>query len=52
MDKQKKNLGVAAFLPLIVFLACYVGCGITFSRGPFGRLCSSIVVEQKNECGR
>ena len=31
MDKQKKNLGAAAFLPLIVFLACYVGCGITFT---------------------
>ena len=41
MDKQKKNLGAAAFLPLIVFLACYVGCGITFTlmgvTEPFGK---------------
>ena len=31
MEKQKKNLGSVAFLPLIVFLVCYVGCGITFT---------------------
>ena len=31
MDKQKKNMGAVAFLPLIVFLVCYVGCGITFT---------------------
>lgn len=41
MDKKKKNLGAAAFLPLIVFLACYVGCGITFTlmgvTEPFGK---------------
>ena len=41
MDKQKKNLGAAAVLPLIVFLACYVGCGITFTlmgvTEPFGK---------------
>ena len=41
MDKQKKNLGAVAFLPLIVFLVCYVGCGITFTLmevdDPFGK---------------
>ena len=41
MDKQKKNLGAVAFLPLIVFLVCYVGCGITFTLlgadEPFGK---------------
>ena len=41
MDKQKKNLGAAAFLPLIIFLVCYVGCGITFTLmgadDPFGK---------------
>lgn len=40
MEKQKKNLGSVAFLPLIVFLVCYVGCGITFTLmgadDPFG----------------
>lgn len=30
MENQKK-LGASAFLPLIVFLALYVGCGITFT---------------------
>ncbi len=30
MENQKK-LGAIAFLPLIVFLALYVGCGITFT---------------------
>ena len=28
---EKKKLGAAAFLPLIVFLILYVGCGITFT---------------------
>ena len=41
MEKQKKNLGSVAFLPLIVFLVCYVGCGITFTLlgadEPFGK---------------
>lgn len=41
MDKQKKNMGAVAFLPLIVFLVCYVGCGITFTLlgadEPFGK---------------
>ena len=41
MEKQKKNLGSVAFLPLIVFLVCYVGCGITFTLmgadDPFGK---------------
>ncbi len=41
MDKQKKNLGAVAFFPLIVFLVCYVGCGITFTLmgvdDPFGK---------------
>ena len=41
MDKQKKNMGAVAFLPLIVFLVCYVGCGITFTLmgadDPFGK---------------
>ena len=40
MENQKK-LGAAAFLPLIVFLALYVGCGITFTlmgvEDPFGQ---------------
>ena len=39
MENQKK-LGASAFLPLIVFLALYVGCGITFTlmgaESPFG----------------
>ena len=30
MENQKK-LGASAFLPLIVFLALYVGCGIAFT---------------------
>ena len=30
MENQKR-LGASAFLPLIVFLALYVGCGITFT---------------------
>ena len=30
MENQKK-LGPIAFLPLIVFLLLYVGCGITFT---------------------
>lgn len=30
MENQKK-LGASAFLPLVVFLALYVGCGITFT---------------------
>ena len=41
MDRQKKNMGAVAFLPLIVFLVCYVGCGITFTLlgadEPFGK---------------
>ena len=40
MENQKK-LGASAFLPLIVFLALYVGCGITFTLmgadSPFGQ---------------
>ena len=40
MENQKK-LGASAFLPLIVFLALYVGCGITFTllgvESPFGQ---------------
>lgn len=40
MNNQKK-LGASAFLPLIVFLALYVGCGITFTlmgvSSPFGQ---------------
>ena len=39
MENQKR-LGASAFLPLIVFLALYVGCGITFTlmgvENPFG----------------
>lgn len=34
-------MGAVAFLPLIVFLVCYVGCGITFTLlgadEPFGK---------------
>ncbi len=29
--KEKKNLGALAFLPLLIFLGLYVGCGITFT---------------------
>ena len=40
MENQKK-LGPIAFLPLIVFLVLYVGCGITFTlmgaESPFGQ---------------
>ena len=40
MENQKK-LGASAFLPLIVFLALYIGCGITFTlmgvESPFGQ---------------
>ena len=40
MENQKK-LGASAFLPLIVFLVLYVGCGITFTllgvESPFGQ---------------
>lgn len=40
MENQKK-LGGSAFLPLLVFLALYVGCGITFTlmgiESPFGQ---------------
>lgn len=40
MEQKKKNLGAAAFLPLMLFLATYIGCGITFSilgwESPFG----------------
>jgi Na+/H+ antiporter NhaC len=40
MEQKKKNLGAAAFLPLVLFLATYIGCGITFSilgwESPFG----------------
>lgn len=40
MENQKK-LGASAFLPLLVFLALYVGCGITFTlmgtESPFGQ---------------
>ena len=40
MENQKK-LGASAFLPLVVFLALYVGCGITFTlmgvESPFGQ---------------
>lgn len=40
MENQKK-LGASAFLPLIVFLALYVGCGVTFTlmgmESPFGQ---------------
>ena len=40
MEQKKKNLGAAAFLPLGLFLATYIGCGITFSilgwESPFG----------------
>ena len=40
MENQKK-LGPIAFLPLIVFLLLYVGCGITFTlmgaESPFGQ---------------
>ena len=39
MENQKR-LGASAFLPLIVFLALYVGCGLTFTlmgvENPFG----------------
>lgn len=28
---EKKKLGAAAFLPLIVFLGSYIGCGVVFS---------------------
>lgn len=31
MEKNNKNLGAAAFLPLIVFLGLYVGCGLVFT---------------------
>ncbi len=40
MENQKK-LGALAFLPLLVFLGLYVGCGITFTlmgaESPFGQ---------------
>ena len=29
--KENKKLGLSAFLPLIVFLALYVGCGLVFT---------------------
>ena len=37
---EKKNLGAVAFIPLLVFLGAYIGCGIVFSvmgaESPFG----------------
>lgn len=40
--ENKRKLGAIAFLPLMVFLAMYVGCGITFTLmgadSPFGRM--------------
>ena len=37
---ENKKLGALAFLPLIVFLGTYIGCGIVFSvmgaESPFG----------------
>lgn len=39
--KEPKKLGASAFLPLIVFLALYVGCGVAFTilgaENPFGQ---------------
>ena len=39
--ENKKKLGPSAFLPLVVFLILYVGCGITFTLmgadNPFGQ---------------
>ena len=66
MEKQKKNLGSVAFLPLIVFLVCYVGCGITFTLmgadDPFGKFprhvallagCAvALLFKQKYRCKR
>ena len=31
MGETKEKSRICAFLPLIVFLVCYVGCGITFT---------------------
>lgn len=46
-NENSRNLGGVAFLPLIVFLALYIGCGLAFTllgiplpapaRGPSGR---------------
>lgn len=40
--REKHNLGGMAFLPLIVFLALYIGCGLTFTmmgvESPFGKM--------------
>ena len=40
MDEGRRKYGAAAFLPLVVFLIIYVGCGITFTlmgvENPFG----------------
>lgn len=39
--KEQKKLGAISFLPLIIFLVLYVGCGITFTvmgiESPFGQ---------------
>lgn len=40
--ESKRKLGAAAFLPLLVFLVMYVGCGIAFTlmgaESPFGKM--------------
>ena len=40
MDDGRRKYGAMAFLPLVVFLVIYVGCGITFTlmgaENPFG----------------
>ena len=40
MDDSRRKYGAMAFLPLVVFLVIYVGCGITFTlmgaESPFG----------------
>ncbi|MCB6343430.1 Na+/H+ antiporter NhaC family protein [Enterocloster lavalensis] len=40
MDDSRRKYGAMAFLPLVVFLVIYVGCGITFTlmgaENPFG----------------
>lgn len=39
--KEKQRLGAMAFLPLVIFLGLYAGCGIVFTlagvENPFGR---------------
>ena len=42
MENKKKNLGAISFLPLIIFLVLYVGCGLVFTlkgaEDPFTKL--------------